>query len=73
MTIRSILVRGSTGVTMYVQESGLRRQLFWRCTRRDFVIASPDLPADGPNVISSMLNHSQTHSGTVQQLVQLDL
>lgn len=71
--IRTIVVRGSTGVTGFERLQYTRVRGTWRCLRDQFELTAPERSSDVVAFLQSLSQHAATHVGTVSQVVELEL
>ena len=71
MVVNTIVVRGSTGVCVWVEIRDADRNASWQCTRDSFTLAVPADPTTLEAFLVSMAQHSQSLVGTIAQVVQL--
>lgn len=69
--MRCIVVRGSTGVCVWVQVYTGPRAHSWQCTRDKFSLPAPVDTSGLEAFLVSLAQHSQGLVGTIAQVVEL--
>jgi hypothetical protein len=68
-----LVIRCSNGNVGWVYVSPSRGHFAWRCLRDSFVVNAPSDPAQIEAVLQSIISHSVSLSGPIQQIIQLAL
>ena len=70
--MQALVVRGPNGTAVFTKTMTTRTAGFWKCSRDSFQALEPLTPVGMVDFLQSVGAHAITHTGAIQQIVELD-
>jgi hypothetical protein len=71
--MKTIVVRGASGLVVWVPQKTKNNPVFWVCQRDQFQVEYNPSPANAESVLVALATHSATLVGAISQVVELDI